>query len=78
MAVSIKEIARKRNMPFLKRGMTVVVDGHKGRVASGNRSGNVNVIFEDTSTFGKHSHNCHPKWETVYYSKDGNVVADYR
>ncbi|PFM49596.1 hypothetical protein COJ45_07055 [Bacillus cereus] len=78
MAVSIKDIAKKRNMPFLKRGMKVVVDGNKGRVTSGNRSGNINVVFEDAEKYGKHSHNCHPKWETVYFDKEGEVIADYR
>lgn len=67
-------IKERRNMPFLKRGMSVEVNGQKGKVTSGNRSGNINVRFEGIN-FSK---NCHPKWETCYFDKDGNVIADYR
>ncbi|WP_182006372.1 hypothetical protein [Priestia aryabhattai] len=75
---SLSYIKERRNMPFIKRGMRVEVDGNMGRITAGNRSGNINVIFDDTETFGKHSHNCYPQWETRYFDKEGNVLADYR
>lgn len=71
---SLAYVKEQRGMPFIKRGMRVKVDGQMGNVTSGNRSGNINVRFDDS----KHPANCHPKWETVYFDKDGNVLADYR
>lgn len=71
---SLTYVKERRNMPFIKRGMSVEVDGQIGKVTSGNYSGNINVLFDGT----KSSVNCHPKWETRYFDKKGNVVADYR
>ena len=71
---SLAYVKESRNMPFLKRGMVIEVDGRKGIVTAGNHSGNVNVRFDGE----KHAVNCHPQWETVYFDKDGNVLADYR
>lgn len=63
-----------RNMPWIKRGMRVSVDGEEGRVVGGCDGGNIAVKFPDR----RHVANCHPKWETVYYDKQGSVIADYR
>lgn len=71
---SLAYVKERRGMPFIKRGMRVKVDGKMGSVTAGNRSGNINVRFDGF----KHTENCHPKWETVYYDKEGNVIADYR
>lgn len=71
---SLAYVKERRNMPFLKRGMAVEVDGKNGIVTAGNSSGNINVRFEGM----KFSVNCHPKWETRYFDKEGNVIADYR
>lgn len=71
---SLAYVKERRNMPFIKRGMSVEVDGQMGKVTSGNHSGNINVLFVDT----KYPVNCHPQWETRYFDKDGNVIADYR
>ncbi|GIN08709.1 hypothetical protein J1TS1_28540 [Shouchella clausii] len=73
-ANSLKDVKIMRDMPFLKRGMRVEVDGKMGVVTSGNRSLNINVRLDGE----KHSGNCHPKWQTRYFDKNGNVVADYR
>lgn len=73
-AISLKNVKERRSMPFLKRGMNVEVDGKMGVVTSGNSSGNINVRFEGV----KFSVNCHPKWETRYFDKDGKTLADYR
>jgi hypothetical protein len=73
MAVPLSQIRERRNMPFLKRGMRVEVDGRMGTVTSGNRSGNINVRFD-----GKNfSENVHPWWRTKYFDKDGNLIKEY-
>jgi hypothetical protein len=71
---SLDYVRINRNMPWITRGMKVVVNGRKGHVAGGHRGGNIAVKFPDQSW----TSHCHPKWETVYYDKDGNVIADYR
>lgn len=73
-AISLKQVKERRFMPFLKRGMQVEVNEKLGVVTAGNSSGNINVRFEDV----RFSINCHPKWETRYFAKDGSVIADYR
>lgn len=72
--MSMDNIRECRNMPFLKRGMKVLVAGRKGVVTSSNQSLNINVRFENR----RKSINCHPQWETVYYDDKDNIVADYR
>lgn len=71
---SLAYIKERRNMPFIKRGMRVEVDGRMGKVTSGNHSGNINVLFDDL----KYTVNCHPKWMTRYFDESGNVLADFR
>lgn len=71
---SLAYIKERRNMPFIKRGMKVEVDGQLGKVTAGNRSGNINVLFDGA----KFPVNCHPKWRTRFFDKEGNVIADYR
>jgi hypothetical protein len=67
-------VKKYRNMPWIKRGMKVIVAGEEGHVAGGHDSGNIAVKFPKRS----HTANCHPWWETVYYDKQGNIIADYR
>lgn len=71
---SLEYVKTYRRMPWIKRGMRVVVNGKEGHVAGGHAGGNVAVKFPDRNYVA----NCHPWWETVYYDKKGNVVADYR
>lgn len=71
---SLDYVKTHRNMPWIKRGMRVVFAGEEGRVAGGCDGGNIAVKFPDRN----YTENCHPKWETVYYDKQGNVIADYR
>ena len=71
---SIAYVRERRNMPFIKRGMKVGVNGKMGKVTSGNASGNLNVLFDGTN----HPVNCHPTWRTRYFDDEGNVIADYR
>lgn len=72
-AISLANVKKWRQMPFLKRGMRVEVDGDMGVVTAGNPSLNINVRFDGKN----YSENCHPHWETRYFDKDGNVIADY-
>ena len=71
---SLDYVKTYRNMPWIKRGMKVVVDGKEGHVACGCNGGNIAVKFPNQKWTAK----CHPQWETVYYDKSGNVIADYR
>ena len=71
--ISLRNVKEKRSMPFLKRGMRVEVNGKMGVVTSGNVSLNINVRYDGNN----YSQNCHPKWETRYFNKDGTVIADY-
>ena len=70
---SLQYVKEYRNMPFIKRGMRIEVDGQMGKVTSGNSSGNINVLFDGE----KYPCNCHPKWETRYFDKTGQVIVDY-
>lgn len=61
---SLEYVRTYRRMSWIKRRMSVIVDGKEGRVAGGCVGGNIAVKF--------------PEWETVYYDGQGNVIADYR
>ncbi len=67
-------VRKDRNMPWLRRGMRVTMDGKPGRVTGGNSMANIQVRFDGE----KFSRNCHPHWQTVYFDSCGNVLADYR
>ncbi len=73
MAVSLSKIREIRNMSFIKRGMRIEVDGHIGKICSGNISDNLNVRFEGE----RFTRNCHPFYKTRYFDKSGNVIQDY-
>ncbi|MCL5117030.1 MAG: hypothetical protein M1272_07770 [Firmicutes bacterium] len=70
---SLVLVREKRGLPFLKRGMRVMVNGRMGHVTSGYGL-NIMVRFDGL----KFSQNCHPEWRTVYYDEEGTVVADFR
>lgn len=67
-------IRNVRGLAFVEIGMRVEVSGRNGVIVGSNDSGNLEVQFVDND----YATNCHPTWETVYYGKDGNVIADYR
>lgn len=71
---SLTYVKERRNMPFIKRGMRVEVNGRMGKVTAGNRSGNINVLFDEI----KQPANCHPQWETCFFDENGEIIADYR
>jgi hypothetical protein len=72
-AISLESVKKNRNMPFLKRGLSVEIDGKMGSITSGNSSGNINVRLDGKN----YSENFHPKWKTKYFDKDNNIIADY-
>ena len=74
MAKSFFYVREFRGMPWIKRGTAIEVSGKKGRVTSGGNGGNIRVRLDGE----KYSRNYHPHWETVYYDKNGKVIADYR
>jgi hypothetical protein len=69
-----EDVCRQRGITFAYQGMRVEVEGQSGIIVGGNLSGNFDVIFDGK----QRSSNCHPYWETVYYDRAWNVVADYR
>ena len=70
---SLALVREKRGLPFLKRGMRVMVNGQMGRITSAYGL-NLMVRFDGLDF----SQNCHPEWKTVYYADDGTVLADFR
>jgi hypothetical protein len=72
-AYSLDYVKSHRNMPFLKRGMRLEMNGRRGKVTCG-YGGYVRVKFDDV----RFTRNCHPQWEMVYYSDDGKIIRDYR
>ncbi|QOY37645.1 hypothetical protein AWH56_008710 [Anaerobacillus isosaccharinicus] len=74
---SLENVKKWRNMPWLKYLMTVEVNGKMGKVTGANSNLNINVRFDDPQN-KRYNGNCHPHWETRYFDKDGNVIADYR
>ncbi|HBN6882667.1 TPA: hypothetical protein L3310_003248 [Vibrio cholerae] len=72
--MSIQNVRDGRNLPFLKRGMRVQVDGGKfGTITGANRSMNLNVRLDGE----KHSGNYHPTWKMRYFDENGNVIAEF-
>lgn len=74
----IEDMTRQRGMDFVRIGMTIEVDGKRGKIVGTNMSANLDVVFDDREKHGKHAHNCHPTWETRYFNGSGEVIADYR
>lgn len=69
----LKIIREMRDMPFIKRGMKIEVNGRPGRICSGNSSGNLNIRFDGE----KFTRNCHPFYKTRYFGNDGQVIREY-
>lgn len=63
---------KQRGLDFLKRNMSVEVDGQKG-IVTGECHGNLVVRFEGD----KHSCNCHPKWRVKYFNDRGELIKEY-
>ncbi len=74
----VRDMTRLRGMDFVRLGMTVEVDGERGKIVGMNSSANLDVVFDDTARRSEHAYNCHPTWETVYFSESGEIIADYR
>lgn len=68
-------VKKHRGLPLVKRGTRILHthNNKKGRVASGNDSGNFNIIFDGE----KKSINCHPHYKMIYYDKEGKILYDY-
>jgi hypothetical protein len=73
MAFSLAYIKSYYKMPFLHRGMKVIANGKTGIVTSGDGA-YIRVRCDDV----KSSRRFRPQWETVYFDKDGKIIADYR
>jgi len=73
MAYSLDFVKKHYNMPFLQRGMKIIVNGKAGKVTSGDDK-YIRVRYDNATS----SRRCHAQWEAVYFDKDGNIIADYR
>jgi hypothetical protein len=73
--MTLAEVRKYRGIHYAKRGMRVqsLHSGRFGRIAGGNSSGNLNIIFDGDN----YSQNCHPNWQMVYFDNDGNVIATF-
>lgn len=71
--MSLPEVRKYRNMPFLKRGMRANMNGQGGVITSGN-SARLRMRFDGC----KYSSSVHPTWQMTFYDKSGRVVADYK
>jgi hypothetical protein len=67
-------MAKMRGIDFAYQGMRIAVEGKMGSIVGSNSSLNLDVVFDGQY----HESNCHPWWETVYFDRKRNVVADYR
>lgn len=66
-------VIKERGIDFAYQGMKIEVAGKMGTIVGGNDSMNLDVVFD-----GQHwTDNCHPWYETRYFDRKGNVVADY-
>lgn len=63
-----------RGITFAYQGMKMEVCGKSGIIVGSNSSLNLQVAFDNEPW---ETANCHPHYETIYYDKDGNVVANY-
>ncbi|WP_426106337.1 hypothetical protein [Massilia sp. TSP1-1-2] len=74
----IADMIRCRGMDWVRIGMQIEVSGDMGTIMGMNSSANLDVVFVNQLKMGKHSHNCHPTWETQYFDETGKVIKDYR
>lgn len=68
---SISYVRERRNMPFLKRGMKVEVNGRIGFIKGGDCYGLLVVEFDGETK------SCNPKVNIRYFDKEGNIIAEY-
>jgi hypothetical protein len=73
--MGMEAFRKRRNMPFVKRGMRVECthSGKKGRVSGTNSSGNLNITFDGQ----KFSKNHHPWWKMKYFDGQGQLIKEY-
>lgn len=73
----VSDMIRHRDIEFARIGMEVEVDGDRGTIVGMNNSCNLNVRYANQLVYGKHVHNCHPKWKVKYFGKSGEVIAHF-
>jgi len=69
----IQDMIRLRGAGWIRLGMQVEVAGKRGTIR-GMHGANLAVVFAGQ----RFRSNCHPYWETRYFNKHGEVIADYR
>lgn len=69
-----EDMWRCRGVDFIELGMTVEINGDRGKVVGMNMSANLDVRFDDTAKYGKRVCNCHPFWKAKYFNKDNVCI----
>lgn len=65
-------IRKAYNMPWLRRGLIVDMNGKRGKITGA--ATYLHVRFDGQSR----SVNCHPTWAMTFYDNAGAVIADYK
>lgn len=65
------KIKNYRNVPLADYGMNVELNGKRGFIIGCNDSCNFDIKFDD-SVF-----NCHPNYEMIYFSDNGEILYDF-
>lgn len=76
-AETFRRMKEFRQMPFLKIGMMVSMEGDVGTVVSSNSSYNLQVVFANQLKHGRHEHSCHPAYKMKYFNEAGEEIASY-
>jgi hypothetical protein len=71
---TFERMKQYRDIPYAYQGMKIEVCGKPGTIVGANSSANLDVVFDGQW----HENNCHPHYETVYFDRRGNIVADFR
>jgi hypothetical protein len=72
MGKTFDYVKRCYEIPFIKRGMAVSVEGRTG-VVTAPAGASIRVRFNGM----KKSVPCHPTWKTIYCDNNGSILADF-
>lgn len=64
--------AEYRNIPLVRCGMVIDVNGRRGIIVGHNSSANLDVLFDDGSRGS-----CHPNWKTTYFKLNGDILYKF-
>jgi hypothetical protein len=67
------QVKNNYNLPFIKIGINVVVNGKQGKISGVSNSGLKAKLIENNKEIS-----FHPTWETAYFDDDMNTIKDFR